>query len=350
MYVSPTQIPSSERESRPGRPRLLCAISRRERGSFLAHHERRLNALPADLHWVEPCEVLAGDMLRWLRPEIVLTCWSTPRLPEAWLAEDDCPLRYVCHLTGSVKRLVPRGFIERGGIVSNWGGLAAEPVAEHALLLALAALRNLGAWSEVIGKNVAGQESSLLGTRSLLGRRVGIHGFGEVARALVRLLRPFRASIRAFSKGVPEAVFHAEGVEPCSSLKELFAGSQVLFECEALTPATEGIVDAGVLAALPDGAVFVNVGRGHLVDEVALLREAAGGRIRLALDVVREEPLSPSSPLLRAPGAVLSPHIGGPTADLYPRFGDFALANIGRFLRGESPEARVTLEIYDRST
>ena len=89
---------------------------------------------------------------------------------------------------------------------------------------------------------------------------------------------------------------------------------------------------------------------GPLQREAALLQEASSGRIRLALDVVRNEPLSPNAPLYLLKDAVLSPHIGGPTLDLYPKFGDFAQANILRFLRGELPVAQVTPEIYDRST
>ncbi|AHF92880.1 phosphoglycerate dehydrogenase [Opitutaceae bacterium TAV5] len=354
MQALPDQeqnVAGSAQCTEPARPaRLLCAISARDRALFFRQGEEKFAGLAAEVTWIDHPDLMTAALLEQLRPEIILTGWSSRPLPAAWLDADDCPLRYVCHLTGSVKALVPRRFIERGGVVSNWGSLAAETVAEHALLLALAALRNLGSWDRVIRNSRHGSESSQLGTRSLFGRSVGIHGFGAVARALVRLLRPFRPSVRAWSPGVPEAAFRDEAVTPCASLAELFAGSDVIFECESLTPASEGSVDAKALARLPDGAVFVNVARGHIVDEAALVREAESGRIRIALDVVCDEPLSPGSRLYRVNEAVFSPHIGGPTTDQYPRFGEFALRNIGRFLRGREPDGRVTPEIYDRST
>ena len=249
-----------------------------------------------------------------------------------------------------MKAWVPRSFIERGGLVTNWGSCVADSVAEHALLLALAALRNLKHWDRVIRGETCGNNTLELGTRTLFGRRVGIHGFGAVARALIRLLRPFQVSISAYSQGVPSRMFQEWQVNECGSIRELFSKSEVVFECEGLTPATKASVGANEIVALPDGAVFVNVGRGLVVDEETLVREAAKGRIRLALDVVSHEPLTPQNPVYSAKDAILSPHIAGPTRDLYPRIGEQILHNLRRFLKGTLPASPVTLEVYDRST
>lgn len=292
-----------------------------------------------------------ADELRALNPAVLITCWSTPALDAAWLASPDCRLRYVCHLTGSVRHVIPRAFLERGGLASNWGSIPAAAVAEQALLLALAALRNLPAWrGEFTRPDDFLQRMERLGVRTLLGRRVGIHGFGQVARALVRLLAPFGVEISAFSAGVPPELFSRHGVRRVGSLKELFAGNHVVFECEALTPRTAKSVGAQELAALPDGGVFVNVARSGLVDDVPLLQEARSGRLSVALDVFTQEPLPPDSPWLTLPGVVLSPHIAGPTFDQYAGCAAVAFANVQRFLRGETLEFVVTPEIYDRST
>lgn len=85
-------------------------------------------------------------------------------------------------------------------------------------------------------------------------------------------------------------------------------------------------------------------------DEAALLRETEAGRLRVALDVMTPESLALRSGPFQAAGAVLSPHIAGPTLDHYARCGEFALRNIARFVRGEPLEAVVTAEDYDRST
>jgi phosphoglycerate dehydrogenase-like enzyme len=338
-------------QARPSASLVLIALTERERKLFLPA------PIPAELAgavmWWDPEAAPAGNwpaVLREKRPVCIVSGWQTPSLSEAWLAEADCPLRYVCHVTGSVRRLVPRSFLARGGLVTNWGDTVGEQVAEHALLLALAALRNLQQWRPFMAARGEGRRIEELGTRTLFGRRVGLHGFGSVARALLPLLRPFGVSVAVFSAGVPPEVITETGAQVAGSLRELFAASEVLFECESLTPATEGSVSAGVLAALPAGAVFVNVGRGGVVDEAALTQVAATGKIRVALDVVRDEPLTPRSPLWALPDAILSPHIAGPTTDHYAACGSLALANVQRFLASGAPTGLISLAAYDRST
>lgn len=336
--------------------RIFFALNDYERRVFFPDElVREINALDVETRWrpehpLSPAEWLA--LLEEHQPDVIVSCWSTPTVPAPLVAAGSS-LAYVCHLVGSVRNLVPRAFLERGGLLTNWGSIAGRTVAEHALLLALSALRNQPAWRPLIHgprANPWRPGSVRLKTRSLYERRVGIHGFGHVARALVALLRPFNVRISAFSAGVPDSLMLSAGITPCSSLAELAAQSEVFFECEALTPLTAGSIDSPVLAALPDHAVFVNVGRGPVVNESALVHEAESGRIQIALDVVAREPVDPASPLAALPGAVLSPHIGGPTYDHFPVCGQLALDNLARYLRGEPLEARITPELYDRST
>lgn len=345
--AGPSKFPASV----PTR-RLACAISPEEKKLFLGPAAGVSGWPDIATVWLEHSgHGLSVQQWMDLNPAILLTGWSTVPLPAEWLDDRTCALRYVCHLTGSVRRLLPRTFIAQGGVVTNWGDIPSTAVAEHALLLALAALRNLGGWTDAAPHpRDTARRIERLKTRSLVGRNVGIHGFGRIARALVSLLRPFGVSITAFSAGVPAGMLQAAGVASCASLGELFARSEVLFECEALTPATAGSVSAGVLARLPDAAVFVNVARGGLVDEAALLAETGTGRVRVALDVVTSEPLAPEGPFATVTGAVLSPHIGGPTFDQYPQCGGLALRNIARFVKGEPLEAVVTPADYDRAT
>jgi len=338
----------------PPRVRVLFAISDEERKTFFP--SACLEELPGIAAYGYDARAGGGSgwdtALREVRPEILVSCWSTPRLPDDLAASPE-PLKFVCHVAGTIKHLVPRRFLERGGVAVNWGGTIAPMVAEHALLLALAALRNLAGWPGVaaeLKRNPAQSPVKLSGTRTLTGKRVGIHGCGGVARGLVEFLKPFGVEIRCHSRHAPPAVIAGIGAAPEPSLEELFARSDVLFECEALTAQSCGSVSAAILARLPDGAVFVNVARGRIVDEAALLAEAVSGRIRVALDVYAHEPRFLASPFHGVPGVILSPHIGGPTLDRFPSCGELALENLGRYLRGEPLREEVTLEIYDRST
>lgn len=332
---------------------VLFAVSANERRSFLGEALPDLGDNVVLRHLAD--EDLVPEkwsaLLQAINPTIIVACWRTPPIPADFVDSPYCALQYVCYLAGSVKHLVPRAFLEQGRLVTNWGDLVSWAVAEHGILLGLAALRNLGAWPQVIANSAdIPSPANFLQTRVLRGKRVGIHGYGAIARCLIELLKPFGASVSVYAGGVAPKVIARTGVGAPSSLEDLFGSSDVLFECEALRPDTTGIVNACLLALLPDSAVFVNIARGKLVDEKALLQEARSGRIRVALDVVKVEPLNNASPFVEMGTPVLSPHIGGPTADQYPLCGRHALDNIQRYLRGEPAIGAVTLEQYDRST
>lgn len=284
------------------------------------------------------------------RPNVLVTGWSTPALAMHHLAGNGGSVDYVCHVAGSVRHIVSAEMINAGLKVTNWSTLIAPQVAEHALLAILALMRNLGLWRETLTLSQGLIPTERLATRTLHGKNVSIHGFGSIARELIRLLRPFGVTIRAYSAGVPDSIIREHQATPVSSLGKLAADADVFVTCEALTPATNKSIDAAVLGALPEGAVFVNVGRGTIVDEAALAEVAKARGLRVGSDVFAFEPLPADSPLLTLPGAILSPHIAGPTLDAYAKCGHHALANIRRYCEGRPPEGLITPEIFPRST
>jgi phosphoglycerate dehydrogenase-like enzyme len=334
--------------------RVLFAFSEKDRAKFFPFHP---GVFPGAgwRHWLDTTGMTSDDRwlecLRDLRPTVLVSCWSTPALPSSLLHDRSFPLRYFCHSAGTVRSKIPREFVVRGGIVTNWGNIISHNVAEHALLLILACLRNMPAWRPAIARG--GDywcDAQLLGANSLRGKKVGLHGIGNVAGELIRILKPFDVECRAFSQNVSPQYIQEKGAEPCADLKELFRASDVIVECEGLTPLTEYSVREEHFRLMPDGAVFVNVGRGQVVDERALAHAAAEGRIRVGLDVFAVEPLPAESPLLEMENVIISPHIAGPAGDWFHRCGDHALANVDRYLRGQSLSGLVTLEIYDRTT
>lgn len=281
------------------------------------------------------------------KPTAVLTGWSTPAIPEAALPT----LRIVAHTAGGVRQLVTRQMIERGLFVTNWGSMAGPSVAEAALMLVLATLRRLRHVQELMhNKRPPVSEVRNLPTRGLFGRRVGLHGFGFVARNLVEMLKPFGCKISSYSAGVPKEYMQHFGVTQAASLDELFSNAEILVEVEAWTPQTEGSVTEAHFRMLPDGACFVNVGRGRVIDQRALERVAQEGNLQIGLDVYDIEPLPLDSPFRGLLNVTLTPHTGGPTPDLRPTCGRRQVDNLLRFARGEQPPEVVTPEIYDRST
>lgn len=280
-------------------------------------------------------------------PDIVLGCWKTPPLPLHLPPR----LRYVCYLTGSVKRMVSRSHLERGLIVTNWGGSISRTVAEAALFHVLACLRNASHWAIAMHQpGVGAWKNGLTDARSLFCRSVGIHGFGPVARELTGLLRPWQCPVTVFAPDLTAELARAYGVERAGSLEALFAENEIIVELAPLIPATTGVVTESLLRLIRPGGVFINVGRGAVVDEAALLRIAQEGRISVGLDVYTTEPLPADSGFRALSRVSLTPHTAGPTLDRYPDAGAFALRNLRAHVEGRPLEAVITPETYDQTT
>jgi phosphoglycerate dehydrogenase-like enzyme len=313
---------------------------------LLAH----VRGLAPEFRLIDPTgvttEEFAGELAA-INPEVILGCWKTPALPETLPAR----LRYVCYITGSVKRLISRSHLERGLLVTNWGGSISRTVAEAALFHILACLRNASHWALSMHQpGVPTWKNGLTDARSLFCRSVGIHGFGPVARELVGLLKPWNCPVTALAPDLNAELAHAYGVERAASLEALFGENEIIVELAPLIPATTGVVTERLLRLIRPGGVFVNVGRGAVVDENALLRVAREGRISIGLDVYSTEPLPADSGFRELPNVSLTPHTGGPTIDRYPDAGAFAVKNLRAFADGRPLEAVVTPESYDQSS
>lgn len=335
-------------------PALLCALNEYERLDFFPEDIwRRVQGLPFRFEHLRlplhNCKELP-DYLSEAGAEVLVSCWATPPLPEDLPVGGPGQLRYVCHLAGSVKSLVPRVLIERGLKVTNWGGSISRTVSECALLLILSALRRSSYWTMAMHLEGRWKDKYKVVTESLFGRTVGFHGFGAIARELVALLRPFGVRISAYSPNVTDDVFAHYGVERSDSIEGLFAGNDILVELAASTPQTFHSVNESILRLIRPGGVFVNVGRGAVVDEAALARVAAEGNIQVALDVFEVEPLPVDSPLRGLSNVTLLPHLGGPTKDRRRDCGLLGFENLQRYAQGRPLEAEVSLEVYDRAT
>src|SRR4051794_38615623 len=142
-------------------------------------------------------------------------------------------------------------------------------------------------------------------TEGLQGKRALIIGAGDLGQHLRRRLEPF--DVRCTMVGMSPR----DGVRGVKELPDLLGTHDIVVLMVPLTSRTRGMVDAAFLAAMPAGAVLVNVARGQVVDTGALLAELSAGRLRAALDVTDPEPLPLDHPLWDAPGLVLTPHVGG---------------------------------------
>src|SRR3954451_22890918 len=157
-------------------------------------------------------------------------------------------------------------------------------------------------------------------------------GVGGIGSAIISRLRPFEVSItRVGTRARDDENGHVHGVDELSAL---LPHHDVVVLAAPLTDATRGLVDAGFLAAMPDGALLVNVSRGPVVVTDALLAELSSGRLRAGLDVTDPEPLPPDHPLWRAPNVLISPHVGGDTSAFPPRARALLKDQLERFAAG----------------
>jgi phosphoglycerate dehydrogenase-like enzyme len=167
--------------------------------------------------------------------------------------------------------------------------------------------------------------------RELGGLRILVVGHGAIGAALAARLEPFDVRLTAVARRA------RPGVHPEEDLPGLLGDADAVVLLAPLTDATRGMVDAEFLAALPDGALVVNAGRGELVDTDALLDELRSERLRAALDVTDPEPLPEDHPLWDAPGLMLTPHRAGSTPQADQRMTALARAQLERVARGEPP-------------
>ena len=354
--VPPTTLtPLLRPQEAKGPPsRCLLALSDFEVDLFLK------NGLYEELKGIvtEARQVSSSDFTReeWatqldqFQPNIVITGWSTYPLPQS-LDLSRSSLQYVCSITGSIRNKVSRRLVAEGLKVSNWGNSVSLYVAESALMLCLMSLRRASHWHHVM-HNLKGWSSDVSnsGQLSLRGRKIGIHGFGNVARAFTRLVAPFQPTLTTYCPYASDEQLNRHGVRRADSLEDLFSKNEIIVEMAALTEATKGSITEELLRLLPSDGVFVNVGRGAVVDEEALTKLAEEGRLRVALDVFNKEPLSRDSRLREIPHVILTPHQAGPTADRMADVGRFAIENIRRHLNGETILAQIDVDFYDSMT
>lgn len=290
-----------------------------------------------------------NELLKDHNAEIVITGWNSPQLTST-ITKQNPQLKYMCNLTGGVRPMVAREVVADGLLVSNWGNLIGPTVAEAALMGMLSCLRRSVSVAFLMHNEKAWRGSGPKDVESLFYQKVGLHGFGNIAQHLVRLLRPFSCNISAYDPYAKKETFAELGVHQVDDLQALYANNKIVSIHAPKTEETHHIVNDELLAKMPDGAILVNTARGALIDTEALVTELQSGRISASLDVYEQEPLPEDSPLRGLMNCQLTPHTAGPTPDRMIDFGRAAIDNIKRYCNHEEVLHQVDLRTYDLIT
>ncbi|MET9549817.1 2-hydroxyacid dehydrogenase [Streptomyces sp. NPDC006627] len=240
-------------------------------------------------------------------------------------------IRVVQTLSAGIDHMEPGlKFLAPGVRLCNARGVHEASTAELTLGLILASLRGIPRFVE--GQRQEEWRSGFY--PALADKSVLIVGYGSIGSAIEDRLTPFECarvtrvarSARATERGP---------VHPLAELPSLLPEADVVVVSTPLTEDTRGLVDAGFLARMKDGALLVNVARGPVVDTAALITELESGRITAALDVTDPEPLPAGHRLWHAPGVLISPHVGGSTSAFLPRAKRLIAAQVTRYAAHE---------------
>ena len=253
--------------------------------------------------------------------------------PSSWAPAEDMPALRIVQLLSAGYDSVPQ--LPQGVALHNAGPLHDDATGELAVALTLSVLRGLdSAARDMVSGTWAPRRHP-----GLADARVLVLGAGGVGSSAARRFAAFGTEV--VRVGRSSRTDELGPIVESAALPELLGQCEVVVLAVPLNSSTRGMVDATFLASMGDGTLLVNVSRGPVVNTDALLAELTCGRLRAALDVTDPEPLPPDHPLWRAPGVLISPHVGGNTGAFERRARSLLRDQLVRLANGETLPYRV---------
>lgn len=269
--------------------------------------------------------------------EVLFTGWSAPRVDQEVLDRAG-KLRIHAHSGGSVAPYVSEEEYARGIRVLSGNDLYAKSVAEGCLTYTLTALRRT---PEVISNmKETGWRPDVEVDKGLIGKKVGLVGYGAIASYYAELLKWFDVDLYIYSRHISDEELNRVGAKRASR-EEIFSNCDVISLHSALNEETRGMITRDLFARIRDGALFVNTARAGLMDNEAFWEELEKGRFQAVLDVYEEEPLPMDSRYRKCPNAILFPHVGGPTFDMRELVILSLIEDIKRIEKGQKPKNEI---------
>lgn len=300
----------------------------------------RVALAPEPASWAGEAVTGGGGQLVGVRDEPDALVWTAPGqwsgIADALADASTC--RWVQLPFAGVEGVQATGMLTAERIWTCAKGVYAEPVAEHALALALAGLRHLAERARATSWGAPA-------ATTLYDAPVVVLGAGGITRSLLQLLEPWRADVTVVRRDSTTPVDLARRTVGLDRLDDALPGARLVVLALALTPETEGLLDARRLGLLGPDAVLVNVARGRHVDTDALVAALRGGGLGAAgLDVTDPEPLPDGHPLWTLPGALVTPHTANPWSTAVPLLAARVRDNVRRYAAGEPLLGLVDLE------
>jgi phosphoglycerate dehydrogenase-like enzyme len=247
-------------------------------------------------------------------------------------------LRWVHATAAGVDQLCYPEMLAHPSVLTNSTTVMAEPVAEHCMALILALAKRIPSAIRYQSDSYWGQTEVTLGPppiTELQGATLGLVGLGGIGQELVKRARAFGMKVIAVKRDPSTGGEWADRVLPPASLHEMLSEADFVVLAAPHTGSTQRLMGAREFTQMKQSAYLINVARGTLVDNNALLDALRSGRIGgAAADVFDPEPLPPESPLWTQPNMLITPHTAASTALLWRRHADLLEDNISRYLDG----------------
>ncbi len=295
------------------------------------HEERTRRSEDPDAPDLADGEPALGDRLReaLARAEVMLALDAPLDLPRYARR-----LRWIQALGSGVGQFVPARLQDGPIVLTNAAGVAAVPIAEWVLARVLVVYKRL---DEHAAQQRAHHWEQRLGT-ILAGRRALVVGMGAIGTEVARRLRAFGVHVvgvrRSWTPGMSST--EADELIGPAQMIEALGSAHIVVVCAPGTAANENLFDAEAFGAMRRGAVFVNVARGSLVDEAALMEALRTEHLRAAaIDVTRQEPLPTGSPLWDTPNLAISPHSSASSDRYLERVAELFYDNLTRYVAGQ---------------
>ncbi|MCR4426748.1 MAG: D-2-hydroxyacid dehydrogenase [Firmicutes bacterium] len=296
-------------------------------------------------------EVSLADFGKWTGDERQRQALARSDVVLAWTARftrADAPRTRWFHGVGAGVDHLLSGDLFRGGdvILTNSSGVHAAPISEFVMANMLALARKLPRLMELKREHrwPSGQRGEFM-VDEVAGKTVGIVGYGNIGRQVAARARAFGMRVLGLHSGRPRAAgtlrWGAVDIEPDAmyqpgQLHEMLTASDFVVLSVAATAQTAGLIGLSEFRAMKPTAYLINVSRGSVVVEEALIRAVREGLIAgAALDVFEQEPLPPDSPFYDLPNVIVSPHVAGLFSEFTARMADLFVENLRRFLAGE---------------
>ncbi len=268
--------------------------------------------------------------------DVIMTLDDIP----AGLLKQCASLKFVQLLSGGYDRAELPAALEAGVRIAGNGGADAAPAAEHTVLLMLALLHRIRFQYENVKARAFDEGFHGQGAADMVGKTVGIIGLGAVGRQVARILRGWEATAVYHDIQKASAAVERELKVRRVSLEELLARSDIVTLHVPHTARTHHMIGERELAMMKPSAILINTSRGGVVDDAALTRALKARSIAGAgLDVFEEEPpKDPAGPFFYLDNALTTPHTAFASAEAMDRAAAFAMQNVQRVMRGQSPQ------------